>query len=488
MNKKVQEVLKDKEAVESLGDKPEDKVSPEELEEKWKQYHETEGSFIRNLKDAIAKLYAGKTLPVERNYIALISRHTAKPICKIDVAQSATGKTKAADTALLFVSPRAYHKVDSASPTAVVYNKEQYEHRLLVFGEIDSIPEDGVMASALRALITEGELIHEVTERSEGGKFVVRRIKKRGPTGFLSTSTRSPRTQLATRTLVSGVDDSKEQTRLVMKRIAQDFGDGVETPDMEPFLAYDQWLEGNRCPVKIPYASILAEVLPDEPVRMRRDITQLYRVIETITLINQPHREVKNGKLVATLKDYEYARYLLADLFEDIVRGGITPKVREAVNAVATLYRENQAVVTTAQVGELMKIDRTTAAYHCKKATESEYIENESPEGKPYKMKPGQPLPEDTSVLPTVKDLAAYMSGITIQRLNTQPKPEYNAARADIGAGNSKKPDVEDSTVEPAVESLSSKVGGKVSNPNFDRDFQDVFGDDLNKPIEQISL
>lgn len=429
--------------VEPLSEKTIDtvKTSPEELEKKWKPYHKTEGAFIKTLQEEMQRLYAGKTLPLERNYIALISRHTAKPICKMDVSQSSAGKTKAADTALLFVSKDGYHKVDSSSPTAIVYNEEQYEHRMIVFGEIDSMPEEGAMASALRALISEGELVHEVTERGENGKFIVRVIRKKGPTGFLSTSTRTPKTQLATRTLVSGIDDSKEQTREVMRRIAQDFNEGAVEPTTEPFVAYDEWLNGNRLAVVIPFSRALAELLPADLVRMRRDITQLYRVIETTTLINQPHRDRDDkGRLVATMNDYDYARYLLADLFEDIVRGGITPQVRRAVETVQRLYYENGQSVTTAQVGEVMKIDRATATYHCKKAIESEYIENESLKGKPYKMKPGQPLPEDTSVLPTIEELSRYISDLTTQQLNT-----------------SAKENVEISTVGP----LSGNLGGK---------------------------
>lgn len=455
----INKVLKDRETS-LLQQKERRKIDPEELKKRWLPYHQNEGQFIAKLREAAQALYAGRTLPVERNYIALISRHTKKPICKIDVAQSASGKSKAAETALQFVSPKAYHKVDSSSPTAVVYNKEQYQHRMIVFGEIDSIPEDGVMASALRALLTEGEFVHEVTERGEGGRFYVRKIKKKGPTGFLSTATRSPRTQLATRTLVSGVDDSKEQTRLVMKRIAQDFLDGVAAPNLQPFIAYDEWLESNRKTVTIPYAGALAELLPSEPVRMRRDITQLYRVIETICIINQPHRKVDaRGRLIATYNDYRYARELLAELYDDIVRGGVSPKVREAVTTIERLYRENERFVTTAEVGEAMKIDRTTAAYHCRKAIESEYIENEAQEHKPYKMKPGQPLPEDISALPTIEELASYTSGKTTQPLNTSP-----------------------------VEPLSSKPGDKEktieSNPEI---VDEVFKENI-KPIEQMLL
>jgi hypothetical protein len=48
----------------------------------------------------------------------------------------------------------AFYLVRASSPRALVYNAEQFQHRIVIITEVDSLPEEGPAASAIRSLMT----------------------------------------------------------------------------------------------------------------------------------------------------------------------------------------------------------------------------------------------------------------------------------------------------------------------------------------------
>src|SRR5688500_9872553 len=98
---------------------------------------------------------------------------------------------------------------------------------------------------------------------------------------------------MGTRVLEIAVSDSTDQTRAVMHahaRRAQP--DTTPPPDVEPFLALQRWLTavGERR-VAVPFAHVLADLVPARAVRMRRDFQQLLICIETIAFLRQRQRQ-----------------------------------------------------------------------------------------------------------------------------------------------------------------------------------------------------
>ena len=229
--------------------------------------------------------------------------------------------------------------VKASSPRALVYNDEVFTHRIVIMTEADSLPEDGPAASAIRSLMSDHEMSYEVVEKGQDGEFTTRRIHKIGPTGLITTSTAPLGPQASTRMLMMTIPDTEEQTRLILHAQVDKSNQNLPKPDLTGCIALQRWLTlaGERKFV-IPFAHALADAVPARAVRMRRDFSQLLTVIKTIALLRQRQRmKDDHGRIVATLEDYEKARWLLEEVFATTISEGASPAVRETVEAVAEL-------------------------------------------------------------------------------------------------------------------------------------------------------
>ena len=315
----------------------------------------------RGLLDRIAEAieaggYAGDARPPLLAYIALTSRLLERPLNLAFIAPSAAGKNKAVDAALAFMPPSAYHLEKAGSARALVYGETDFQHKTVVVAEADSIPEDGSAASAVRALAADNSMSYDATERDgETGRFAVRHIEKPGPTGLITTSIKPLGEQMGTRLLAVAVADTPEQTRAVLAAHASTVNGPQPTCETAGLVALQRWLElaGDRG-VTIPYAHALAQAVPADLVRMRRDFRQLLTVIQAVALLYQRQRERDaDGRIIASLEDYAHARYLLLDVFTEAATGGVSHSVRETVQALTALYDgTNPVTITTLAGGE----------------------------------------------------------------------------------------------------------------------------------------
>jgi len=383
--------------------------------------------------------YAGDVTPPMIAYLGLTSRLLRRPLNLAFVAPSGAGKNRAIDAALALMPPSAYYVEKAGSARALVYGDESYEHRIVVVAEADSIPEDGPAASAIRALAADNEMTYDTVEKDASGQFVVRRITKAGPTGLITTSTRPLPHQFDTRTLTVTVADTPGQTRDVMRAHAASVNGLIADPDVGEFIALQRWLEleGQR-DVSIPYAGALAETVPADHVRMRRDFRQLLTMIEAVAMLHQHQRERDaDGRIMADLDDYGHARTLLLDVFQGASSAGLTPQVRETVAAVERIY-EGEAL-TKQTIADELGLSKDTAWYRIRRAISLGYLTNdEARKGRPAQIRPGDALPDDRPALPAVSALMSGVSGgpetdSTVQPLSLEeaaPESEDAVERA----------------------------------------------------------
>src|SRR5919106_845279 len=243
-----------------------------------------EPNLMQRLSEVVASLdYAGDPRPAIITFVAIISRLLNRPINLAYISLSSADKNAAVDATLPIFPESAYYLVRASSPRALVYNEEQFQHRVVVVTESDSLPEDGPAASAVRSLMSDQEMAYEVVEKGKDGEFHVRKIIKPGPTGLITTSTRPLGEQANTRTLTVTISDSPQQTRLVLHAQADRMNQTLSAPDLGQWQALDRWLElaGERR-VVIPFAHVLADLVPDSAVRMRRDFPQFLAVVQVI--------------------------------------------------------------------------------------------------------------------------------------------------------------------------------------------------------------
>jgi hypothetical protein len=400
--------------------------------------------------------YAGDTRPPLLAYVALTSRLLDAPLKVAYISASAAGKNAAIDAALPFVPEAAYYLVRASSPRALVYNDEMFTHRVVIFTEADSLPEDGPAASAMRSLMSDGEMSYEVTEKGEDGQYHARKIIKKGPTGLITTSTKPLGDQASTRTLMVTISDSEEQTRAVLHAHATRADEGLPDIDYIPWHASLSWLElaGERR-VVVPFAHMLADKVTAKSVRMRRDYQQLLTVIQTLAMLHQRQRvRDRDGRIIASIDDYKEASWLLEDVFSATVSGGMTPAIRETVEAVGRLS-SNGGPVTQSQLISELDLGKSTVSYRVGRALKGGWLVNHTTaKGAPSQLVLGEPLP-DGNPLPDPDELVCVEYPENHSNLRTVPE---NVLDARISNGGSNEGSNEGSNTDSDLNGHSTTV------------------------------
>jgi len=296
----------------------------------------------------------------------------------------------------------AYHEIDAGSPRVLIYDDAPLEHKVLIFGEADSLPagEDNPAASAIRNLLQDHYLHYEVTIRDkETGDYAVKRVHKPGPTVLITTSTRSLGAQLMTRLFTLEIADSKEQISAALVTQAAVETEGIKAidPGLVAFQAYLQL----KAPIKIsvPFANELAAAMAKtaSAPRILRDFARLISLIKSVALIRHYRRQLDGeGRIVSTLADYETVRELVNDMYIDSSTGA-TSEIRALVDAVR-LLAASQAEgerITNTTLAKHLNIGIMQASRRAKKALKQDWLINrEQRKYRPADYAPGEPMPE----------------------------------------------------------------------------------------------
>jgi hypothetical protein len=335
-------------------------------------------------------------------YLIVTSRLLDRPVSGVFKGPSAAGKSFTVERVLAFFPASAYYALSAMSERSLAYSDEPLAHRILVIYEAAGLSSD--FASYLvRSLLSEGKIRYATVEKTATG-LRSRLIEREGPTGLLVTTTAVKlHPENETRLFSIPVDDSREQTSRILLAQARAGGEPV---DLTAWRALQSWLEGGDRRAVIPYASALAEAIPPIAVRLRRDFPAVLALIRAHALLHQASRDRDAaGRVVATLDDYAAVRELVAELLADGVEATVSPKVRETVQAVATLLETGKAkgatdVMVTA-VARALQLDKGPASRRVKDAVERGYLKNlEDRPGRPARLVLGDPLPEDQDLLP----------------------------------------------------------------------------------------
>jgi hypothetical protein len=251
--------------------------------------------------------------------IGFTSRLQRKPLNIVFRGTTGAGKsTVSAAASLLFPKES---KIEAMRLTdASLFNgpSDFLTHKILLTGERKHAQDDTTRdANAMiRQLLSEGRVTRTVSVR-EGRTWVTETQERKGPIAYCeSTTAGSIFEEDLNRLIQLFVDESEEQTRRVMLARAAAYGPGAAAADPDKVIArhheFQEWLQDQRVPrIVIPFHRALAETIPAGKTMCRRVIDQVLTVIETITLMHQHQRELRDGVLLATLEDYQVARELL---------------------------------------------------------------------------------------------------------------------------------------------------------------------------------
>jgi hypothetical protein len=230
-------------------------------------------------------------------------------------------------------------------------------------------------------------------------------IEREGPSGLLVTTTAlrlHPENE--TRMLSLTVTDTMEQTAFVFQALADDSRDAV---DLTRWQALQTWLAAGSAAVVVPFAKVLAGLVPPVAVRLRRDFKTVLTLIRAHALLHQAtRRKDAAGRIIATIEDYSAVRNLVADLVAAGVEATVRPEVRETVSAVACLIASGEEEVRQADLRTRLKLDKSAISRRVADALDRGYLRNrEDRKGRPARLVIGDPLPEELEVLPTPERL-----------------------------------------------------------------------------------
>jgi hypothetical protein len=351
--------------------------------------------------------YGGDLKPALITYLAATSRllamrDGAMPVHLLLTGLTSAGKNYTLSRVLLLLPDEAYHIIDAGSPRVLIYDDAALQHRVLVFSEADSLPagEDNPAASAIRNLLQDHHLHYSVTIRDPvTGHYVVREVDKPGPTVLITTSTRSLGAQMMTRLFTLEIADSKEQISAALLTQAALETEAIESPDhgLSAFQLYLQCKAPIR--VVVPYASELAVAMAKtaSAPRILRDFARLMSLIKSVAVLRHHHRQIDTeGRIVATLDDYEIVRGLVNDMYIDSSTGA-TSDMRKLVEAVIAFHtsRTGGEQITNTRLAKHLAIGIKQAERRAKKAIKLGWLVNrEQRRSYPADYAPGEPLPD----------------------------------------------------------------------------------------------
>jgi 5S rRNA maturation endonuclease (ribonuclease M5) len=344
----------------------------------------------------------------ERNakvlYLALTSRLLDEPVSVAIKGLSSSGKSFTVEKTLRFFPPDAYLEMTAMSERALIYTKEEFSHRTIVLFEAVALQEkrekseSNLTAYFVRSLLSEGKISYPVTQRDKDGNFVAKTIVKNGPANLIVTTTStSLHGENETRLISLPTNDSADQTRAIMQQLARDRSTEV---DLSEWCRLQEWVERAEHRVVIPYAGWLAQNVPPVAVRLRRDFSQILRLIRAHAILHQLNRRRDDrGRIVANETDYLDVRSLVADLLADGVGATVAPTMRETVEAVRALDTGEGA--TVAAVAKRLSLDRSAASRRLQAARERGFVANqEERRGRAARYAIGDPMPDEVVLLP----------------------------------------------------------------------------------------
>ena len=373
------------------------------------------------IEDTIRGLgYGGDIIPAVIVYLAATSRllamrDGAMPVHLLIMGASSSGKSYTLRVVMNLLPVEAYHVINAGSPRTIIYNDADLQHKVLVFGEADSLPagEDNPAASAIRNLLQDHSLNYEVTIRdADTGDYKVRKVEKPGPTVLITTSTKSLGEQLMTRLFTLELRDDKEQIGKALETQAVLEIGGSKTLD-SAIVTFQKYLQ-LKAPfnVIVPFAGELAQTMGKmtSAPRILRDFQRLLSLIKSVTIIRHHQRQTDaKGRLAATLDDYVTVRELVNDMYI-VSTTGVTSEIRQLVEAVKVISasRTEGERVTVQNLATYLDISKMAASRRARRAQRENWLINkESRRGYPADFAIGESIPK-TEGLPTLEDMRGY--------------------------------------------------------------------------------
>jgi hypothetical protein len=370
-------------------------------------------------------------------YLAIITRVLYRVVSVVVKGPSSGGKNWLVEHVLAFFPPHVYYALSAMSERALAYSTEPLQHKMLVIYE--AVGMAGEFATYLmRSLLSEGRIRYETVERTKDG-LRPRLIEREGPTGLIVTTTAGKlHPENETRMLSTAVNDTPEQTALIVAKQAECENSANATVDFAAWHALADFTALGPTDVLIPFARTLAELVPPCAVRLRRDFGTVLRLVKAHALLHQATRATtSDGRVIATLDDYQAVRELIYDLIAEGVEAAVPKRIRETVAKVRDILWSGAEDVSITRLAMALKLDRSAVSRRVTEAIGLGYLRNdEERKGRPAKLAVGDPMPLERQILPTLDEMQDRCSVDGVAGgIEHPPSPHPNQSTNQPGGG-----------------------------------------------------
>ncbi|MEI7240317.1 CHC2 zinc finger domain-containing protein [Pectobacterium brasiliense] len=264
-------------------------------------------NLIGRLTDDLAACgVVGESTNLVAGYLAAVSRKLDRPLAVLIQSSSAAGKSSLMDAVLNLIPPEERLQYSAMTGQSLFYLGEtNLQHKILAIAE-----EEGVRqaAYALKLLQSDGELTIASTGKDEAtGNLVTKQYTVKGPVMLMLTTTAiDVDEELLNRCLVLTVNESREQTEAIhaLQRHKQTLAGLLMESEKGWLTELHQNAQRLLKPLKVvnPFASQLTFL--SDKTRTRRDHMKYLTLIQSIALLHQYQREVKQVEHRGTVIEY----------------------------------------------------------------------------------------------------------------------------------------------------------------------------------------
>jgi len=259
-----------------------------------------------------------------------------KPLHGLIQGSSGSGKTHLMNKILDLLPKHKIVRITRVTESSF-YNYEEhfFKHKVLGMEDLDGLEEKALFA--FRELQSKGEISSSTTLKDEvTGELSAGLKVVRGPIASLSCTTKGEIYEdNMSRSFLIAVNESKEQTEKILV-YQQEKAAGLVKEDEEK-QAVNQIQNAlsllKNYEVINPFATKLQ--LPPQAHKIRRLHELFQYFVQTITVLNQYQREIKNGKLVTSKEDVKTAIEIMFD--------SIMLKVDELDGSLRSFYEKLKA-------------------------------------------------------------------------------------------------------------------------------------------------
>jgi len=285
-------------------------------------------------------------------YVGTVSRLLDKPLGVLIISRSGAGKTTLQESFCDFVPPEDLKQYTRLSKQSLFYGDEDsLKHKVLAVEEEEGASDAKYSIRTLQS----GQRLSTCTTRTDpkSGRMVSEEYIVEGPV-FIAISTTNPDAldhETRNRFVVMTIDESKQQTADIHRNARQSYTlEGQERRSRrDSVLARCRNMQRLLRPVKVvnSYAPVLQ--YDTDRLQMRREFTKYMTLIQSIALLHQHQRPMKQasfGEYVEVVpSDIALANDLARTFFLNSV-DELAPHTRGFAEVLSQFIKQNGGVAT----------------------------------------------------------------------------------------------------------------------------------------------